>query len=159
MREITFLEALREALREEMRRDKNVFIMGEDVQRGYADGVFGVTKGLIDEFGEERVRNTPISEIAIIGSAAGAAITGMRPVAEIMYSDFMCCCMEPIINVVAKLRYVHGGGEVKLPLVIRTATGAGIRSSVCHSQSLEAFFMHIPGLKIVVPSTPYDAKG
>jgi pyruvate dehydrogenase E1 component beta subunit len=159
MREITFLEALREALREEMRRDKNVFILGEDIQRGYANGVFGVTKGLVDEFGEERVRNTPISEIAIIGAAAGAAIVGMRPIAEIMYADFMCCCMEPIINVVAKLRYVHGGGEVKLPLVIRTATGAGIRAGPQHSQSLEALFVHIPGLKVVMPSTPYDAKG
>ncbi|MEM3754820.1 MAG: alpha-ketoacid dehydrogenase subunit beta [Candidatus Bathyarchaeia archaeon] len=159
MREITFLESLREALREEMKRDKSIFILGEDIQRGYANGVFGVTKGLVDEFGEERVRNTPISEIAIIGAAAGAAINGMRPIAEIMYADFICCCMEPVINIVAKLRYVHGGGKVKLPLVIRTATGAGIRASVCHSQSLEALFIHIPGLKIVFPSTPYDAKG
>jgi len=158
MREITYLEAIREALKEEMRRDETIFLMGEDIQRGYADGIFGVTKGLVDEFGEERVRNTPISEIAIVGAAAGAAAAGMRPVAEIMYSDWITLAMEPIMNIAAKYRYIHAG-HTKMPLVVRTTTGGKIRSAACHSQSLEALFMHIPGLYVATPSTPYDAKG
>ncbi|MEM3506865.1 MAG: alpha-ketoacid dehydrogenase subunit beta, partial [Candidatus Bathyarchaeia archaeon] len=155
-REITFVEALREALREEMIRDNSIFLLGEDI--GIHGGDFGVTKGLINEFGKERVRDTPISETAILGIAAGAATTGMRPIAEIMFSDFLGVCMDQILNQISKLRYASGG-QMKFPLVIRTATGAGIRAGPQHSQSLEALFIHIPGLKIVFPSTPYDAKG
>jgi pyruvate dehydrogenase E1 component beta subunit len=157
-RTITYIEALREALREEMERDVRVFLLGEDIQKGYGDGLFGVTRNLVDVFGEERVRNTPISEIAIVGTAVGAALTGMRPVAEIMYSDWMTLAMEPIVNIAAKLRFLHGG-ETKVPLVVRTTTGGRIRSGPCHSQSLEAWFLHVPGIKVVEPSTPYDAKG
>jgi len=159
MREITYIEALREALREEMRRDKTVIIMGEDIQRGYADGIFGVTKGLVDEFGEERVRNTPISEAGFTGAAVGAALTGLRPIVEIMYVDWITIALEQIANVATKIRYVSGGAYKKVPIVIRSPQGAGTRSAACHSQSLEAWFIHIPGLKVVLPSTPYDAKG
>lgn len=155
-REITFVEALREALREEMKRDSSVFLLGEDI--GVHGGDFGVTKGLIHEFGKERVRDTPIAETAIIGVAVGAAAAGLRPIAEIMFADFLGVCMDQILNQASKLRYTSGG-QMKLPIVIRTAYGAGIRAGPQHSQSLEALFMHIPGLKIVIPSTPYDAKG
>ncbi|MEM2896650.1 MAG: alpha-ketoacid dehydrogenase subunit beta, partial [Candidatus Bathyarchaeia archaeon] len=151
-REITFGEALQEALREEMRRDSSIFLLGEDI--GAHGGDFGVTKGLIHEFGKERVRDTPISETAILGIAAGAATTGLRPIPEIMFADFLGVCFDQILNQISKLRYASGG-QMKFPLVIRTAFGAGIRAGPQHSQSLEAFFMHIPGLKIVVPSTPY----
>jgi pyruvate dehydrogenase E1 component beta subunit len=157
MRQITYRDALNEALREEMLRDKTVFTLGEDVGRHW-EGAFKVTKGLAKEFGDERVRDTPISESAIIGVAAGAAITGMRPVAEIMFGDLTTLAMDQIANQVAKLRYMFGG-QVKVPVVIRTPFGAGVNIAAHHSQSLEAWFMHAPGLKIVVPSTPYDAKG
>jgi pyruvate/2-oxoglutarate/acetoin dehydrogenase E1 component len=156
MRKISFGEALREALQEEMRRDENVFLLGEDI--GLQGGDFGVTKGLQAEFGESRVRDTPISETAIIGLSLGAASVGMRPVAEIMFSDFLGVCMDQILNQVSKMRYMSGG-QVKTPVVIRTAFGAGISAGPQHSQSPEAFFMHIPGLQVVMPSTPYDAKG
>jgi pyruvate dehydrogenase E1 component beta subunit len=158
VREITYVEALNEALREEMRRDPAVFVMGEDVAVWGGGGVFGVTKGLIDEFGPERVRDTPISEEAIAAVAIGAAATGSRPVAEIMYVDFIGLAMEPIVNQAAKLRYMFGG-KAKVPVVIRAQEGAGRGNAAQHSQSLEAWFCHIPGLKVVTPSTPADAKG
>jgi len=157
MREITYRDALREALREEMHRDKTVFLLGEDIGRHW-HGAFGVTKGLAEEFGDERVRDTPISESAIIGVAVGAAITGMKPVAEIMFGDLTALAMDQIANQAAKLRYMFGG-QAKVPLVIRTPFGAGVNIAAHHSQSLEAWFMHVPGLKVAVPSTPYDAKG
>ncbi|MDI6805410.1 MAG: alpha-ketoacid dehydrogenase subunit beta [Candidatus Bathyarchaeia archaeon] len=157
MRKIAYREALREALREEMRRDPTVFLLGEDIGK-YWGGAFKVTEGLAEEFGEERVRDTPISESAIIGVGVGAAITGMRPVAEIMFGDLTALAMDQIANQAAKIRYMFGG-QVKCPLVIRTPFGAGVNIAAHHSQSLEAWFMHVPGLYVAVPSTPYDAKG
>ena len=157
MREITYRDALREALREEMLRDETVFLLGEDIGR-YWKGAFKVTKGLAEEFGDERVRDTPISESAIIGVATGAAITGMRPIAEIMFGDLSALAMDQIANQAAKLTYMFGG-QTKVPLVIRMPFGAGVNIAAHHSQSLEAWFMHVPGLKIAMPSTPYDAKG
>jgi acetoin:2,6-dichlorophenolindophenol oxidoreductase subunit beta len=157
-RVLTYAEALNEALREEMRRDAAVFVMGEDVAGWGGGGIFGVTKGLNDEFGLERVRDTPISEEAIAAVAIGAAATGSRPVAEIMYVDFIGLAMEPIVNQAAKLRYMFGG-KAKVPIVIRAQEGAGRGNAAQHSQSLEAWFCHIPGLKVVTPSTPADAKG
>ncbi|MGI6558294.1 MAG: alpha-ketoacid dehydrogenase subunit beta [Limnochordia bacterium] len=156
MREITYAQALNEALREEMERDPHVFVLGEDV--GRHGGVFTVTKGLIDQFGSERVRNTPISECAIVGAALGAAVVGCRPVAEIMYVDFMTIAMEMIVNQAAKIRYMFGG-KAKVPMVVRTQGGGGRGNAAQHSQSLEAWFAHVPGLKVVMPATPYDAKG
>lgn len=156
MRELTYREAIREALREEMRRDDSVFLMGEDIAQ--FGGSYKVTLGLVEEFGKERVRNTPISESAIIGATVGAAVGGMRPVAEIMYIDFTTLAMDQIVNQVAKIRYMTGG-QVKVPLVIRTQGGGGRSAAAHHSQSLEALFFHIPGLRVVMPSSPYDAKG
>jgi len=156
MREMTYVQALNEALREELIRDESVFIAGEDV--GLYGGNLGVTRGLFQEFGQKRVKDTPISEAAIVGLGVGAAATGLRPCVEIMYVDFVGCCMEQILNQTSKLRYMFGG-KIKLPLVIRTQGGAGFSAAAHHSQSLEAFFTHIPGLKVVMPSTPYDAKG
>jgi pyruvate dehydrogenase E1 component beta subunit len=157
MREITYRDALREALREEMRRDPSVFLLGEDIGRFWG-GAFKVTDGLAEEFGDDRVRDTPISESAIIGAAVGAAITGMRPVAEIMFGDLTALAMDQISNQAAKIRYMFGG-QAKCPLVIRTPFGAGVNIASHHSQSLEAWFMHVPGLLVAMPSTPYDAKG
>jgi pyruvate/2-oxoglutarate/acetoin dehydrogenase E1 component len=157
MREITYRDALREALREEMRRDSSVFLLGEDIGRFWG-GAFKVTDGLAEEFGDDRVRDTPISESAIIGAAVGAAITGMRPVAEIMFGDLTALAMDQISNQAAKIRYMFGG-QAKCPLVIRTPFGAGVNIASHHSQSLEAWFMHVPGLLVAMPSTPYDAKG
>lgn len=157
MREITVRDALREALREEMQRDKAVFLLGEDIGR-YWGGAFGVTKGLAEEFGDDRVRDTPISENAIIGVGIGAAITGMRPVTEIMFGDLSALAMDQICNQAAKIRYMFGG-QASVPLVVRTPFGAGVNIASHHSQSLEAWFMHTPGLFVAVPSTPYDAKG
>jgi pyruvate/2-oxoglutarate/acetoin dehydrogenase E1 component len=157
MRKITYREALREALREEMHRDSNVFLLGEDIGPCWG-GAFKVTDGLAEEFGEERVRDTPISESTIIGAGVGAAITGMRPVAEIMFGDLTALAMDQIANQSAKIRYMFGGQE-SCPLVIRTPFGAGVNIASHHSQSLEAWFMHVPGLQVAVPSTPYDAKG
>ena len=156
MPEITFVESLRMTLKEEMDRDPSLMLIGEDI--GRYGGIFGVTKGLLEEFGPHRVRSTPISESAIIGSALGAAMTGIRTVAEIMYVDFTTCAMDQIVNQVAKMRYMSGG-KAKIPLVIRTQEGGGRGNAAQHSQSLEALFLHIPGLKIVMPSTPYDARG
>lgn len=156
MREISFSQALNEALREEMKKDPAVFIAGEDV--GLMGGVFGVTNGLLEEFGEERVRDTPISEAAIVGSAIGSAVTGMRPVIELMFIDFTAVAMDQIVNQAAKMRYMFGG-KASLPITIRTCAGAGFSAAAQHSQSLEAWFVHTPGLKVVMPSTPQDAKG
>jgi pyruvate dehydrogenase E1 component beta subunit len=158
MRKLTIAEALREALREEMLRDPSVFLIGEDI--GIKDGwggPFGVTKGLAEEFGHERVRDTPVSESAIVGVAVGAAMMGMRPVAEVQYGDFIFCAMDQVINQAAKMRYMSGG-QVKVPMVVRVPTGATKRGAQ-HSQSPDAFFTHVPGLKVAAPSTPYDAKG
>ena len=156
MKTTTYRDALKEALQEEMLRDETVFLMGEDIAE--YGGAYKVTDGLFREFGKERVRNTPISEAAIIGTALGAAITGMRPVAELMYIDFTGVAMDQIVNQVAKIRYMVGG-QFNVPLVIRTQGGAGRSSAAQHAQSLEAWFAHIPGLLVVMPSTPYDAKG
>ena len=157
MREISYRDALKEALREEMLRDPTVFLIGEDIGR-YWGGAFKVTKGLAEEFGEERVRDTPISESAIIGVSVGAAMTGMRPVAEIMFGDLTTLAMDQIANQAAKIRYMFGG-QAKVPLVIRTPFGGGVNIAAHHSQCLEAWFMHVPGLQVAVPSTPCDAKG
>jgi acetoin:2,6-dichlorophenolindophenol oxidoreductase subunit beta len=156
MREITFAQAINEALREEMTKDPSVFIAGEDV--GLMGGVFGVTSGLLETFGEERVRDTPITESAIVGSAIGAAVTGMRPVIELMFIDFTAVAMDQIVNQAAKMRYMFGGKAI-LPITLRTCAGAGFSASAQHSQSLEAWFVHTPGIKVVMPSTPQDAKG
>jgi pyruvate/2-oxoglutarate/acetoin dehydrogenase E1 component len=161
VREITYLEAVNEALHEEMDRDPDVFIMGEDIASPMGDaqeGPYGVTTGLVQRFGPERVRNTPISEVALIGAALGAALTGSRPIAELMFLDLIGVSMDQIMNQVAKVRYMFGG-EMTVPLVIRTAGGAGIGVAGHHSQSLEHFLVPIPGLIVVQPSTPYDAKG
>jgi pyruvate dehydrogenase E1 component beta subunit len=156
MRQINYTRALWEALHDALKKDERVFMVGEDI--GVQGNVFGVTYGFIDEFGTKRIRNSPISEAAIIGAGIGAAILGMRPVVEIMYIDFTNCAMDQIVNQAAKLHYMTGG-KVKVPLVIRTQGGAGTGEASQHSQSLEAFFVHVPGLKVVMPSTPYDAKG
>jgi len=156
MREITYREALREGLREEMQRDESVFLLGEDIAE--FGGSYKVTQGLFEEFGPDRVRNTPISEAAIAGASLGAALLGMRPVAEYMYIDFSLLALDQIVNQIAKVRYMFGG-KAKAALVIRTQGGAGRSSGPHHAQSLEAWFCHIPGLKVVMPSTPYDVKG
>jgi 2-oxoisovalerate dehydrogenase E1 component len=156
MRQISYSEALNEALREEMERDQRVFLMGEDL--GLYGGAYGVTRGLIDVFGEERVRDTPISEAAVGGAAVGAAMAGMRPVAEIMYVDFTPLAMDQIANQGAKNRYMFGGKTI-VPMVIRTEGGAGRGIAAHHSQSLEALWTHFPGIYVVMPATPYDAKG
>ncbi len=156
MRELTYAQAIKEAMTLEMRRDENVFLMGEDV--GLYGGAFGVSIGMFDEFGPDRVRDTPISEAAIAGAAAGAAVTGMRPIAEMMFSDFMTIAADQIINQAAKMRYMFGG-KAKVPMVMRLPEGSGTGAAEHHSQSLEAWFCHIPGLIVVAPSTPADAKG
>jgi len=156
MRKIKYVDALNEALREEMLKDENVFIIGEDI--GKNGGVFGVTKNLWEEFGDKRVRNTPISEAGFVGCGLGAAVTGLRPVVELMYQDFALVAMDQIVNQVAKIRYMFGG-KAKVPMVIRMQGGAGAGDAAQHSQSIEAFFAHVPGLKVVIPSTAYDAKG
>ena len=156
MRKISYRDAVREAMVEEMRRDEKVFLMGEDI--GVYDGAFGVSKGMIAEFGPERVRETPISEQAFVGAGVGAAITGMRPIVELMFSDFMTVCYDQIINQAAKMHFMFAG-KVSVPMVIRTAAGGGTGAAAQHSQSLEQMYLHVPGLKVVVPSTPYDAKG
>ena len=162
----SFRQALNEALHFEMARDPSVIMLGEDLTGGAgANGVqdawggpFGVTKGLLGAFGPERIRDTPISEAAFIGAAAGAALTGLRPIAEIMFADFVGVCMDQIMNQIAKFRYMFGG-RAKTPLVIRAPYGAGSRSGAQHTQALHSILTHIPGLKVVIPSNPYDAKG
>ncbi|HIA68487.1 TPA: alpha-ketoacid dehydrogenase subunit beta, partial [Candidatus Poribacteria bacterium] len=155
-REITFGEAIKEALIEEMHRDSHVFIIGEDVAE--AGTVFKVLTGLLDEFGPDRVIDSPISEAGITGIGVGAAITGMRPVVDIMFGDFTTLAMDQMVNQAAKTHYMSGG-KLRVPIVIRTTMGAGRRSAAQHSQSLHAWYSHIPGLKVAIPSTPYDAKG
>ncbi len=157
MRKITYREALNEALREELKRDDRVFLLGEDIGRDW-EGAFKVTKNLAAEFGDERVRDTPISENAIAGVAVGAAMTGMRPVAEIMFGDLIALAMDQIVNQAGKIHYMFGG-QVNVPMVLRTPFGAGKNIAAHHSSSFEAWFMHSPGLKVAVPSSPYDAKG
>ncbi len=152
----TYLQALNDALRQEMERDPDVFILGEDV--GQFGGCFGVTQGLFEQFGEGRVKDTPITESAIIGAATGAAAAGLRPVCEIMFVDFIGVCMDQLFNQAAKMRYMFGG-KAKIPMVLRAPQGAGIGAAAQHSQSLEAWFMHMPGVKVAMPSTPEDAKG
>ncbi len=156
MRELTYWQALQEALREEMARDPRVFLMGEDI--GSYGGAFGVTRGLLAEFGAERVRCTPISEATIVGAATGAAITGLRPVVEIMFMDFLTLTMDQLANHAAKFRYMYGP-QANVPMVLRTPAGGGRSYGATHSQSLEAWFLHVPGLKVVAPATPADAKG
>jgi pyruvate dehydrogenase E1 component beta subunit len=155
-REITFAEAVREALAEEMRRDSRVFILGEDVAE--AGTPFKVLSGLVEEFGTKRVVDTPISEAGFTGIAVGAAMTGLRPVVDIMFGDFVTLTMDQMANQAAKVHYMSGG-KWRVPMVMRTTLGAARRSAAQHSQSLHAWFSHVPGLKVVLPSTPYDAKG
>ncbi len=156
MRELSYAEAIREALCQEMERDPQVFLMGEDV--GTFGGVWGVSQGMLEEFGEGRVRDTPISEIAIVGAGLGAAMMGMRPVVEIMFGDFLMCAGDQITNQVAKARFMSGG-KADVPLTIRVTTGAPGSAAAQHSQSPESWFMNVPGLKIAVPASPADAKG
>jgi pyruvate/2-oxoglutarate/acetoin dehydrogenase E1 component len=156
MAELTYREAVAAAIAQEMRRDKNVVFLGEDIAK--AGGVFKATVGLWEEFGDLRVRDTPISEQAILGAAMGAAMTGLKPIAEIMFSDFLAVCWDIVSNQIAKSRYMTGG-QVDMPLVIRTANGGGARFGAQHSQSVENWAMMIPGIKVVAPSTPADVKG
>ncbi len=155
-RELSYAEAIREALRQAMRSDPRVILLGEDI--GVYGGAFGVTDGLLEEFGPERVRDTPISEAAITGCAIGAALTGLRPVLEIQFMDFLALCMEQLVLQAAKIRYMFGG-QTQVPMVVRAPAGAGTGAAAQHSGSLESWFVHTPGLKVVAPSTPYDAKG
>jgi len=156
MAEITYAQALKDAMSEEMRRDPRVFLLGEDV--GPYGGAFGVTRGMLEEFGPERVRDTPISEAAITGCAVGAAMTGMRPIVEIMFSDFMSIAMDQLVNQAAKARYQFGG-QASIPMVLRTPEGSGTGAAAQHSQSVESWILNVPGLKVAAPSTPRDAKG
>lgn len=156
MPEMTYLEAIRQALWQEMKRDERVFLLGEDI--GVYGGAFGLTHGMLDEFGPERVRETPISEATIVATAVGASLLGMRPVAEIMFMDFVLLALDQIANQAAKMRFMFGG-RTSVPIVVRMPGGSGTGAASQHSQSLESILMHFPGLKVVNPSTPYDAKG
>lgn len=156
MAEITYAQAINDAISEEMRRDPEVFMMGEDI--GEYCGAFGVSKGMIQEFGPERIMDTPIAEQGFVGAAIGAAMAGMRPIVELMFSDFLCVCYDELVNEAPKLRFMFGG-KVSVPMVMRTPSGSGTGAAAQHSQSLEAVLAHMPGLKVVIPSTPYDAKG
>src|SRR5512134_3489029 len=156
MATMTYREAVRDAMSEAMRRDEDVFVMGEDIAE--MGGSMGVTQGMLDEFGPDRVRNTPISEMAIVGAGIGAAVAGMRPIVEIMYQDFMTLSMEQLVQQAAKHRYMSGG-QIKVPLTLRTQGGAGWSPGAQHAQQLEAWFVHVPGLKVVFGSTPVDARG
>jgi pyruvate dehydrogenase E1 component beta subunit len=156
MPETTYREAIRDSMSEAMRRDDDVFIMGEDIAE--MGGSMGVTQGMLDEFGPDRVRNTPISEMAIVGAGIGAAMQGMRPIVEIMYQDFTTLAMEQLVSQAAKHRYMSGG-QLSVPLTVRTQGGAGWSPGAQHAQQLEGWFVHVPGLKVVFPSTPADAQG
>ena len=156
MKEVRYIRAITDALMEEMARDDKVFVIGEDV--ALPGGSFGATRGLLEAFGAKRVKDTPISESAIVGLALGAATQGLRPVVEIMFMDFLPLCMDQIVNQVAKTRYMFGG-QYQVPLVIRTPCGGGLNAGPQHSQCLESWFAHVPGLKVVMPATPYDVKG
>jgi acetoin:2,6-dichlorophenolindophenol oxidoreductase subunit beta len=156
MPELTYREAVRDAMSEAMRRDEDVFVMGEDIAE--MGGSMGVTQGMLDEFGPDRVRNTPISEMAIVGAGIGAAVAGMRPIVEVMYQDFMTLAMEQLVQQAAKHRYMSGG-QIKVPLTLRTQGGAGWSPGAQHAQQLEAWFVHVPGIKVVFAATPADARG
>src|SRR5919108_5463421 len=156
MPELTYRAAVRQALADAMRQDDDVFIMGEDIAE--MGGSMGVTQGMVDEFGPERVRNTPISEMAIVGAGIGAAMQGMRPIVEIMYEDFLTLSLEQIVNQAAKHRYMSGG-QLKVPLTVRTQGGAGWSPGAQHAQQVEGWFVHVPGLKVVFASTPTDVRG
>ncbi len=156
MKEVRYIRAITEAIREEMARDGAVFVIGEEV--AHPGGSFSAPRGLLEEFGERRVKDTPISEAAIVGLALGAATQGLRPIVEIMFMDFLTVCMDQIVNQVAKTRYMFGG-QYQLPMVVRTPCGGGLNAGPQHSQCLEAWFAHVPGLKVVMPATPYDVKG
>src|SRR5579872_6851776 len=156
MRTIAYRDALREAIAEEMRRDERVYMLGEDIA-GYG-GTYGVTKGLFEEFGEKRVKDTPLAEEVIIGTAIGSALGGLRPIAELMTMNFSLLASDQIINSMAKFHYMFGG-QPRIPVVIRMPGGGGAQRGAQHSQMLESLYAHIPGLKVVMPATPYDAKG
>ena len=156
MREITYLEAIREAMTQEMERDSRVFMIGEDI--GEYGGAFQVSYGMLEKFGPERILDTPITELALTGAATGAALLGMRPIAEIMFMDFTTLASEQLVNQAAKLRFMFGG-QSTVPMVLRTPAGSGTGAAEHHSQSFENWFVHVPGLKVVMPTTPYDAKG
>jgi pyruvate dehydrogenase E1 component beta subunit len=156
MREITYLEAIREAMTQEMERDSRVFMIGEDI--GEYGGAFQVSYGMLEKFGPERILDTPITELALTGAATGAALIGMRPIAEIMFMDFTTLASEQLVNQAAKLRFMFGG-QSTVPMVLRTPAGSGTGAAEHHSQSFENWFVHVPGLKVVMPTTPYDAKG
>jgi pyruvate dehydrogenase E1 component beta subunit len=156
MREITYLEAVREAMTQEMERDERVFLIGEDI--GAYGGAFGASFGMLEKFGPDRILDTPITELGIAGAATGAALVGMRPIAEIMFMDFTTLASDQLVNQAAKIRFMFGG-NASVPLVLRTAAGSGTGAAAQHSQSLENWFVHVPGLKVVMPSTPYDVKG
>jgi pyruvate/2-oxoglutarate/acetoin dehydrogenase E1 component len=156
MKEIRYINGINDAIREEMERDEDIFLIGEDV--GIPGGSFGATRKLYDQFGPERVVDSPISEAGIMGLAAGAAACGLRPIVEIMFMDFMTVCMDGIVNQIAKMRYMFGS-QYKMPIVIRSPAGGGLGAGPQHSQCLEAWFAHVPGLKVVMPATPYDVKG
>jgi pyruvate dehydrogenase E1 component beta subunit len=156
MREITYLEAVREAMTQEMERDERVFLIGEDI--GEYGGAFQVSYGMLEQFGPDRILDTPITELGLTGAAVGAALIGMRPIAEIMFMDFTTLASEQLVNQAAKLRFMFGGNAT-VPMVLRTPAGSGTGAAEHHSQSFESWFTHIPGLKVVMPSTPYDVKG
>jgi acetoin:2,6-dichlorophenolindophenol oxidoreductase subunit beta len=156
MPDLTYREAVRDAMSEAMRRDEDVFVMGEDIAE--MGGSMGVTQGMLEEFGPDRVRNTPISEMAIVGAGIGAAVSGMRPIVEVMYQDFMTLAMEQLVQQAAKHRYMSGG-QIKVPLTLRTQGGAGWSPGAQHAQQLEAWFVHVPGIKVIFASTPVDARG
>ncbi len=156
MRELTYAEAIREAMTLEMRKDASILFMGEDI--GVYGGAFGVSKGMLAEFGPERIRDTPMSETAIVGCGVGSSMVGLRPIVEIMFSDFLAVAMDQVCNQAAKARYQFGG-QFKVPMVIRAPSGSGTGAAEQHSQSLEAWFVHTPGIRVVTPSTPADAKG
>jgi len=156
MREITYLEAVREAMTQEMERDETVFLIGEDI--GEYGGAFQVSYGMLEKFGPERILDTPITELGLTGAAVGAALVGMRPIAEIMFMDFTTLASEQLVNQAAKIRFMFGGNAT-IPMVLRTPAGSGTGAASQHSQSLENWFVHVPGLKVVMPTTPYDVKG
>jgi pyruvate/2-oxoglutarate/acetoin dehydrogenase E1 component len=156
VRQLTFAESVREALTDLLQADDRVFLMGEDI--GVYGGAFGVTAGLLERFGRQRVRDTPISEIGIVGAGVGAAISGLRPIVELQFSDFVTCAMDQLVNQAAKIHFMLGGAA-SVPLVVRAPAGSGTGAAAQHSQSLEAWFAHVPGLKVVMPATPADAKG
>jgi pyruvate/2-oxoglutarate/acetoin dehydrogenase E1 component len=156
MKDIRYIFAIKEAMEEEMERDENVFLIGEDV--GLAGGSFGASRGLYDKFGPDRVVDTPISELGFTSLAAGAASCGLRPIVEIMFMDFVTCCMDSVVNQIAKMRYMFGN-QYTVPIVVRMPEGGGLNAGPQHSQCLETWFAHVPGLKVVMASTPYDVKG